>query len=322
MRALVTGAAGFIGSAFVRNSLTHSGSMAPDMEITAYDALTYAGNLENLAPVVDHPRFTFVKGDIADGELLAEVLPGHDVIVNFAAETHVDRSIEGPSVFVRTNVLGTHTLLESARRAGVKRFVHISTDEVYGSIDTGSWTEESPLSPNSPYAAAKAGADHLVLAYSRTYDMHVSVTRCSNNYGPYQFPEKAIPRFVTLLMEGHRVPLYGDGGNIRDWLHVDDHCAGIRLVLEKGEPGEVYHIGGGTELTNAELTRLLLEEFGLGADRVERVPDRLGHDRRYSLDDSKLRALGYRPGVPFADGLRATVAWYRENTSWWKPLLP
>ncbi|MCX4760225.1 dTDP-glucose 4,6-dehydratase [Streptomyces sp. NBC_01275] len=322
MRALVTGAAGFIGSAFVRNALLNSGSEPSELDITAFDALSYAGNLENLAPVADRPEFTFVRGDITDADHLAAVLPGHDAVVNFAAETHVDRSIEGPSVFVRTNVLGTQTLLDAALRAGVKRFVQVSTDEVYGSIDEGSWTESSPLDPNSPYAASKAAADHLALAYERTYGMNVSVTRCSNNYGPHQYPEKVIPYFVTLLMGGHRIPLYGDGGNVRDWLHVDDHCAGIRLVLDRGEPGEVYHIGGGVELSNRELTRLLLDEFDCTTDMIEQVPDRPGHDRRYSLDDSKLRALGYRPRVPFREGLRATVNWYRENSSWWKPLLP
>ncbi|MFG3137081.1 dTDP-glucose 4,6-dehydratase [Streptomyces sp. NPDC048211] len=322
MRALVTGAAGFIGSAFVRNILLNSAAESGGLEITAFDALTYAGNMANLASVAKRPEFTFVRGDITDAGHLAEVLPGHDVVVNFAAETHVDRSIDDPSVFARTNVLGTQTLLQAAHRAGVKRFVHVSTDEVYGSIDEGAWTESSPLDPNSPYAASKAAADHLALAYHRTYGMHVCVTRCSNNYGPYQYPEKVIPRFLTLLMDGQKIPLYGDGENVRDWLHVDDHCAGIRLVLDRGEPGEVYHIGGGTELPNRELARLLLDEFDRTDQAIEWIPDRPGHDRRYSIDDSKLRALGYRPRVPFDEGLRSTVTWYRENASWWKALLP
>jgi dTDP-glucose 4,6-dehydratase len=249
------------------------------------------------------------------------VLPGHDAVVHFAAESHVDRSITGAAAFVTTNVLGTQTLLQAARDAGVTTFVHISTDEVYGSIDEGAWDETRPLEPNSPYAAAKAGSDLIALAYHRTYGMDVRVTRCSNNYGPFQFPEKVIPLFVTNLMDGLTVPLYGDGLNVREWLHVDDHCRGIHLVLSKGRAGEVYNIGGGTELTNVALTESLLDAMGAGWDSVERVADRMGHDRRYSVDIGKSRAeLGYEPLVPFDEGLAATVEWYRANEAWWRPL--
>jgi dTDP-glucose 4,6-dehydratase len=320
MRILVTGGAGFIGSQFVRDLL---GGECPGFEnarVTVLDALTYAGNLANLAPVADHPGYTFVRGDIADPATLARVLPGMDVVVNFAAETHVDRSIHDPSAFLRTNVLGVQALLDAARAARVTTFVQVSTDEVYGSIPAGSWPETDPLLPNSPYAAAKAGADLLCRAYHRTYGMDVRITRCSNNYGPYQFPEKVVPLFVTNLLDGRTVPLYGDGRNVRDWLHVADHCRGIRLVLTKGEPGEIYNIGGGTELTNEELTRLLLDACGADWSRVEHVPDRLGHDRRYSVDITKIAALGYAPQVDFATGLADVVRWYRDHRDWWEPL--
>ncbi|MFG3116001.1 dTDP-glucose 4,6-dehydratase [Streptomyces sp. NPDC048197] len=320
MRLLVTGAAGFIGSHYVRALLTGAYPGACDVRVTALDKLTYAGNPANLAPVRDHPGLTFVQGDICDGPLLADLLPGHDAVLNFAAESHVDRSIAGADAFVRTNVLGTHTLLEAVRRTGVPRFVQISTDEVYGSIEDGAWTEESPLLPNSPYAATKASADLLVRSYARTYGLDASITRCSNNYGPYQYPEKVIPLFVTSLLSGGTVPLYGDGRHVRDWLHVDDHCRGIHLVLERGRAGEVYHIGGGEELTNLHLTKLLLDACGAGPDRIRHVADRPGHDRRYALDDRKLRALGYAPQVPFRTGLLRTVAWYRDNPGWWQPL--
>ncbi|MEV0694685.1 dTDP-glucose 4,6-dehydratase [Streptomyces sp. NPDC050388] len=319
MRLLITGAAGFIGSNYVRNLLSgaYGGS---DIQVTALDKLTYAGNLENLAPVHDHPRFTFVHGDICDARLLAELMPGHDAVVNFAAETHVDRSITGADAFVQTNVLGTANVLQAAKDARVPRMVHVSTDEVYGSIGSGSWTEESPLLPNSPYAATKASADLLARAFARTYGLDVSVTRCGNNYGPYQYPEKIIPLFVTNLLLGGTVPLYGDGLNVRDWLHVDDHCRGIHLVLEQGRPGEAYNVGGGQELTNRRLTALLLKACGVGPERIRAVPDRPGHDRRYSLNDAKLRALGYTPQVAFLEGLASTVAWYRDNPQWWQPL--
>ncbi|WEB40716.1 MULTISPECIES: dTDP-glucose 4,6-dehydratase [Streptomyces] len=320
MRLLVTGAAGFIGSNYVRKLLTGAYASAGEVKVTALDKLTYAGNPANLDPVRNHPGFTFVEGDICDGPLLADLLPGHDAVVNFAAETHVDRSISGADDFVRTNVSGTHTVLEAARLAGVGRVVHVSTDEVYGSIDTGSWTEHSPLLPNSPYAATKASADLLARSYARTYGLDVSITRCSNNYGPYQFPEKVIPLFVTNLLRGRSVPLYGDGLCIRDWLHVDDHCRGIQLVLEKGLPGEVYNIAGGEELTNLRLTELILQACGADEESVRHVPDRPGHDRRYSMDDGKLRALGYAPQVPFQTGLAGTIAWYRDNPQWWQPL--
>jgi dTDP-glucose 4,6-dehydratase len=321
VRLLVTGAAGFIGSHYVRTLLTSGFDGAEVSALTVLDKLTYAGVRENLAAVDDDPRFRFVLGDICDADLLADVLPGHDAVVHFAAESHVDRSITGAAAFVTTNVLGTQTLLQASRDAGVTTFVHISTDEVYGSIDEGSWDETRPLEPNSPYAAAKAGSDLIALAYHRTYGMDVRVTRCSNNYGPFQFPEKVIPLFVTNLMDGLTVPLYGDGLNVREWLHVDDHCRGIHLVLSKGRPGEVYNLGGGTELTNVALTESLLDAMGAGWDSVERVADRMGHDRRYSVDIGKSHAeLGYEPLVPFDEGLAATVDWYRANEAWWRPL--
>jgi dTDP-glucose 4,6-dehydratase len=317
MRLFVTGAAGFIGSHYVRTALAER----DDVEITVFDKLTYAGNLDNLAPVADNPRFRFVQGDIVDAAQLAEVLPGHDAVINFAAETHVDRSIDGGADFVVTNVLGAQTLFDACLRLSVRRVVHVSTDEVYGSIAEGAFVEDDKLEPNSPYSAAKAGADLLARAYQVTHGLDISVTRCSNNYGPYQFPEKIIPLFVTNLLDGKKVPLYGDGLNVRDWLHVDDHCRGIQLVLDKGLPGEFYNIGGGVELTNKELTGALLEACGASWDSsVDYVEDRKGHDRRYAIDDSKLRALGYTPGTTFEAGLAHTVQWYRDNRAWWEPL--
>lgn len=319
MQIFVTGGAGFIGSAYVRALLQDEYAGAAGASVTVLDLLSYSGNRDNL-PVSDS-RLRFVQGDISDSDLLRELLPGHDAVVHFAAESHVDRSISGAMPFVTTNVLGTQTLLDAARSAGVGRFVHVSTDEVYGSIDEGSWTETWPLSPNSPYAASKAGSDLMALAAHRTHGMDVVVTRCSNNYGEYQFPEKVIPLFVTNLMDGRQIPLYGDGGNVRDWLHVTDHCRGIQAVLEKGRAGEVYNIGGGTELTNRELTERLLAACGAGWDMVRPVADRKGHDRRYSLDITKISTeLGYAPQIGIDDGLAATVAWYRDNRSWWEPL--
>ncbi|MFJ8436013.1 dTDP-glucose 4,6-dehydratase [Kitasatospora sp. NPDC094019] len=320
MRILVTGGAGFIGSNYVRRLLT--GDLDTYVTgITVLDKLTYAGNLENLAPVSTDSRLRFVHGDIADETLVPKLVSEADAVVNFAAESHVDRSIGNSTEFVHTNIVGAHNLLRAALQEGLARFVHVSTDEVYGSIAEGSWTEEWPLEPNSPYAAAKASADLLVRSYARTHGLNVSITRCSNNYGPHQYPEKVIPLFVTALMKGGTVPLYGDGLNVRDWLHVDDHCRGIQLVLEQGSPGEVYNIGGGRELTNRELTEVLLRAMDRDWSSVRPVADRKGHDRRYSLDDSKLRRLGYRPRVTFEDGIARTIAWYRENTAWWQPLL-
>lgn len=319
MQIFVTGGAGFIGSAYVRAVLADEFAGAIGASVTVLDLLSYSGNRANL-PESDS-RLRFVRGDIADAALLREVLPGHDAVVHFAAESHVDRSITGALPFVTTNVLGTQTLLDEARAAGVGRFVHVSTDEVYGSIAEGSWTETWPLAPNSPYAASKASSDLMALAAHRTHGMDVVVTRCSNNYGDHQFPEKVIPLFVTNLLDGKPVPLYGDGGNVRDWLHVSDHCRGIQLVLEKGRSGEVYNIGGGTELSNRELTGRLLDACGAGWDMVRPVADRKGHDRRYSLDITKIsEELGYAPRVTLDDGLAATVAWYRENRAWWEPL--
>jgi dTDP-glucose 4,6-dehydratase len=315
----VTGGAGFIGSAYVRALLQDEYAGVAGATVTVLDLLSYSGNRDNL-PASDS-RLRFVQGDITDSALLRELLPGHDAVVHFAAESHVDRSIAGALPFVTTNVLGTQTLLDEARAAGVGRFLHVSTDEVYGSIDEGSWTETWPLAPNSPYAASKASSDLMALAAHRTHGMDVVVTRCSNNYGTHQFPEKVIPLFVTNLMDGKQVPLYGDGGNIRDWLHVTDHCRGIQLALEKGRAGEVYNIGGGTELSNRELTERLLEASGAGWEMVRPVTDRKGHDRRYSLDITKIKnELGYEPQVTLEQGLADTVAWYRANRAWWEPL--
>jgi dTDP-glucose 4,6-dehydratase len=320
MRILVPGGAGFIGSHYVRTMLAGGYPGFENARVTVLDKLTYAGNLANLAPVADSPRFTFTRGDICDAALLASVVPGHDVVVNFAAETHVDRSIAGASDFVAANVAGVQVLLDACRAAAVRRVVQVSTDEVYGSLPSGSWAEDAMLEPNSPYAAAKAGGDLMARAYARTHGLAVSITRCCNNYGPYQFPEKVIPLFVTNLLDGLKVPLYGDGGNVRGWIHVDDHCRGIQRVLEQGDPGRVYHINGDVELTNVELTRALLECCGAGWDMVVKVTDRKGHDRRYSLDDSLLRGMGYAPRTAFGEGLRATVDWYRDNRWWWQPL--
>ncbi len=321
MRILVTGGAGFIGSNYVRTLLSGGYPGCPDAQVTVLDALTYSGNRENLAPVQEDPRLSFVHGDICDPELVDGLLPGHDAVVHFAAESHVDRSILGAAPFVTANVLGTQNLLDAALRHGLGRFVHVSTDEVYGSISEGSWPETHPVEPNSPYSATKAGSDLLARAYHRTHGLDVVVTRCSNNYGPYQFPEKVIPLFVTNLLDGRKVPLYGDGGNVRDWLHVDDHCHGIQLVLERGRAGEVYNIGGGTELTNKELTSRLLAACGKDWDSVEYVTDRKGHDRRYSVDISKIGSeLGYAPRVPFDRGLADTVRWYQDDRGWWEPL--
>ena len=320
MRILVTGGAGFIGSHYVRTLLGGGYPGFGDAQVTVLDKLTYAGNLANLEPVTDSPGLTFVQGDICDAGLLATVVPGHDIVVNFAAETHVDRSIAGAADFVTTNVVGTQVLLQACLDAVVPRVVQVSTDEVYGSVATGSWAEDARLEPNSPYAAAKAGGDLIARSYARTHGLDVSITRCCNNYGPYQFPEKLIPLFTTNLLDGKKVPLYGDGQNVRGWIHVDDHCRGIQLVVEQGKPGFVYHINGDVELNNTELTRELLEICGAGWDMVTPVEDRKGHDRRYSLDDSVLRGMGYTPQIPFAAGLRGTVGWYRDNRAWWEPL--
>jgi dTDP-glucose 4,6-dehydratase len=319
MRVLVTGAAGFIGSHYVRTLCSGGYVGYEDADVVVLDKLTYAGNLANLAPV--EGRFRFVRGDIADAQLLAELLPGVDVVVNFAAETHVDRSIRGGADFVMTNVVGAQTLFEACLAAGVGRVLHVSTDEVYGSIpEPDSFVETDRLDPNSPYSAAKAGGDLLARAYAVTHGLNVTVTRCSNNYGPYHFPEKVIPLFVTNLLDGLKVPLYGDGLNVRDWLHVGDHCRGIQIALEKGAAGEYYNIGGGTELTNKQLTQMLLDATGRDWSYVQPVEDRKGHDRRYSIDGGKLAALGYTPQVPFEEGLAATVQWYRDNQDWWRPL--
>jgi dTDP-glucose 4,6-dehydratase len=321
VRILITGGAGFIGSNFVRGAIAGALPGLEDAEVVVLDALTYSGNLANLAPVTDSPKYSFVHGDIRDADLLDRLLTGIDAVVHFAAESHVDRSVRDASAFVETNVLGTQRLLDAAVRAELPRFVHISTDEVYGSIAEGSWSESSLLEPNSPYSASKAASDLLVRSYVRTHGLNATITRCSNNYGPYHFPEKVIPLFVTNLIDGRHVPLYGDGRNVRDWLHVDDHCRGIALVLAGGRSGEIYNIGGGTELTNRELTERLLDATGRDWSFVDEVEDRLGHDLRYSVDYAKIASeLGYRPSVPFEEGLAATVQWYRDHREWWEPL--
>jgi dTDP-glucose 4,6-dehydratase len=315
MRLFVTGGAGFIGSNYVRHVLATS-----DDEVTVFDALTYAGNLETLQDLNDDPRFTFVKGDITDREAVGAAMPGHDMVVHFAAESHVDRSIVDPDAFVKTNCDGTNVMCDIARKVGVERFLHISTDEVYGSIDEGSFTETDPLGPRSPYSASKAGSDLIALAYHDTYDLPVIVTRSSNNFGPWQYPEKVIPLFTTNLLDGRKVPLYGDGLNVRDWCFVEDNCAGVDTVLRKGAIGEIYNIGAGNEEPNRFLTDSILEILGFGEEMIEYVEDRLGHDRRYSIDCSKARALGWAPQREFREALEATVAWYRDNRWWWEPL--
>lgn len=321
MRVLVTGGAGFIGSNFVRMAIRDKLQGLEGADITVLDSLTYSGTLTNLKAVSDSARLTFVHGDIRDRNLVRKVFEGQDAVVHFAAESHVDRSVKDSKIFVETNVLGTQTLLDQAVSSKINQFIHVSTDEVYGSIEVGSWDENQPLLPNSPYSASKASSDLLVRSYHVTHGLNARITRCSNNYGPHHFPEKVIPLFVTNLLDGKKVPLYGDGGNIRDWLHVDDHCRGIALVLAHGRAGEIYNIGGGTELTNSELTSLLLEATGRDETFVEKVTDRKGHDRRYSVDISKITGeLGFKPEVPFKQGLRDVIEWYQQNRWWWEPL--
>jgi dTDP-glucose 4,6-dehydratase len=315
MRILVTGGAGFIGSNYVRHVLRHT-----DDEVTVYDALTYAGNLSTLRDVDDDPRYSFVNGNICDPGTLEEAMAGHDAVVHFAAESHVDRSIAGPDDFINTNCFGTNIVMDTARRLELGRVVHIGTDEVYGSVAVGSSKEADPLEPRSPYSASKAGSDLIALSYHHTYGLPVTVTRCTNNFGPFQYPEKAIPLFTTNLLDDKRLPLYGDGLNERDWLYVDDHCAGVQLVLHEGAPGEIYNIGAGNETPNRVLVDKLLALLGKGEESVEYVTDRLGHDRRYSVDITKTTALGWRKQRTLDEALEETVAWYRDNRWWWEPL--
>ena len=320
MRLLVTGGAGFIGSNFVRR--VHDQTLNGISSVIVLDKMTYAGVQENLDGVIGPGNYSLVVGDICDGNLVSSLLSEIDAVVNFAAESHVDRSIGSAAEFVETNVGGVQVLLDAIKASGRNiRFIQVSTDEVYGSIDSGSWTEEWPLQPNSPYSASKAGGELLARAYFKTHGLDVVITRCSNNYGTHHFPEKLIPLFVTNLLEGKKVPVYGNGKNVRDWLHVDDHCQGIYKVLMNGRAGEVYNIGGGRELNNLEITHLILEAMGKNESSIEYVEDRKGHDLRYSVDWTKInRELGYEPQVKFEDGLRDTIQWYRDNESWWKPL--
>ena len=318
MRLLVTGGAGFIGSNFVRRIF--NGTYSGVSQLTVLDKLTYAGTLKNLE-MLPADSFEFIKGDIANPDLISDLTKRHDAIVNFAAESHVDRSITGARDFIETNVLGVQNLLAASLQNQVSVFVQVSTDEVYGSISEGSWSEEYPLLPNSPYSASKASADLICRSYNRTFGMDIRVTRCSNNYGPHQFPEKVIPLFVTNLIDNGKVPLYGNGLNVRDWLHVDDHCDGIYSVLSEGKSGNIYNIGGGRELTNRELTEIILRKFGRDESSIEYVTDRLGHDLRYSVSHKKItRELGYKPKINFEDGIEETIEWYKRNESWWRPL--
>ena len=320
MKLLVTGAAGFIGSNFVR--MIAKGDLQGFSSVKVLDKLTYAGVKSNLDSATDLSRYEFVKGDICDPAVVPKLLNEVDAVVNFAAESHVDRSISGAADFVQTNIVGVQVLLDAIKTSGRKiRFLQVSTDEVYGSIESGSWTEDWPLQPNSPYSASKASGELLARSYNRTHGMDVVITRCSNNYGTHHFPEKLIPLFITNLIEGKKVPVYGTGENVRDWLHVDDHCRGIYQVLLKGRSGEVYNIGGGRELTNRELTELILERMGQSESSIEFVPDRLGHDLRYSVSHEKIsRELGYQPQITFEEGIEETIEWYKRNESWWRPL--
>ncbi|MDD4409351.1 MAG: dTDP-glucose 4,6-dehydratase [Candidatus Pacebacteria bacterium] len=314
----ITGGAGFIGSNFIRYIL----NKYPDYEVLNYDKLTYAGNLDNLRDIESDPRYRFVQGDICDSNLLDDIFSKEkfDYVVNFAAETHVDRSISNPNVFVETNILGVSSLLEIVKKYGTGKFLHISTDETYGSINDGSFFEDDKLSPNSPYSASKAGADLLVMAYYKTYGLPVLITRSSNNFGPYQYPEKLIPLFVTNLMEDKKVPLYGTGENVRDWIYVIDNCSGVDTVLHDGELGEIYNIGGGNEKMNIEITRSVLKFFDKNEDWIDHVPDRLGHDLRYSLGIKKVEELGWKPQYDFEKALQETIVWYGKNIEWWKKI--
>mgnify|MGYP001851697978 FL=1 len=318
MKLLITGGAGFIGSCFVRYMLKNH----PDYKIINLDALTYAGNLDNLKDVETNPNYSFVHGNICDKQLVDALMSQVDACVNFAAESHVDRSITGPEIFIQTNVGGTLNLLEMAKKHKISRYLQVSTDEVYGTLGkTGYFTETTPLAPNSPYSASKASADMLVRAYYETYKMPVLTTRCSNNYGPYQFPEKLIPLFISNLLKGEKVPVYGDGMNIRDWLYVYDHCSAIDTVLHKGRLGEVYNIGGNNEKANIEITKLLIKELGRDESSIKYVEDRLGHDRRYAIDSSKIqKELGWHPSVTFEEGIKITIDWYLNNQDWIKRL--
>ena len=320
MKILVTGGAGFIGSNFVRNLLAGAYCSYSEIDsVSVLDNLSYAGNVENLAAVWSDPKFRFILGDICDLEVIYPALDGQDLIVHFAAESHVDRSINDSYPFFNTNVIGTQRLLEVARKLNVSTFIYVSTDEVYGTISSGSWSEDSPLLPNSPYAASKAASDLMVRSYHRTYGMDVRTTRCSNNYGPFQYPEKVIPLFVTNLIIKKPLPMYGDGSNVRDWIHVDDHCRGIWLVATRGKAGNVYNIGGRNELSNLELAETILTEMGETRSRIEFVGDRKGHDLRYSVDSSKILAeLGFEPKIDFKLGLKSTIDWYISNALWWK----
>ncbi len=316
-RYLVTGGAGFIGSNYIHYLLQKYGN---GVHITNLDKLTYAGNLENLSAIEKEPNYRFIKGDICDSDLVKSLMPDIDIVVNFAAESHVDRSIGSPDDFIQTDVYGAFVLLEAARKTGVEKFIQISTDEVYGSILKGSFKETDVLEPSSPYSASKAGADRLAYSYFKTYGLPVVITRCSNNYGPFQYPEKLIPLFVTNAIEDKSLPIYGDGKNVRDWIYVVDHCDAIDFLISKGEDGEVYNVGGGNEMTNLDITDLILQELDKPASLKTFVPDRLGHDRRYSVETEKLQQLGWQPSFSFAEAIKSTIQWYRENIEWWKKI--
>jgi len=316
LKLLITGGCGFIGSNFIRNML----EKYPDYQITNLDKLTYAGNPDNLKDIESDPNYIFVKGDICDTDVVSKVMQDVDQVIHFAAESHVDRSIEDGAVFVRTNVLGTNTLLQGALDNDVERFIHVSTDEVYGSIKEGSFSEMDDLKPSSPYSSSKAGSDLLAMSYYTTYDLPVTITRCTNNFGPYQYPEKLIPLFITNLMNNRKVPVYGSGMNVRDWIHVDDHCSGIDFVLNNGNTGEVYNIGGGSELTNLDITHRILAALDKEESMIEYVEDRKGHDFRYSLDCNKLKKMGWKPKYDFDTALYSTIQWYVENLWWWEKL--
>jgi len=317
MRILVTGGAGFIGSNYVKHILSkHKGT---SLNVVVLDKLTYAGSIDNLDETIENPNFEFFQGDICDSRLVSKLVSNSDRVINFAAESHVDRSIESSEEFIRTNILGTQVILEALRKKPNTKFIQVSTDEVYGSIDNGSWDESFPLKPNSPYAASKAAADLIILSYQKTYSLDLMISRCCNNYGPNQFPEKIIPLFITNLIQHKKIPVYGDGQNIREWIHVKDHCRGLELIFEKGKPGEIYNLGSETELKNLELTKKLINFFDLGPEIIEYVADRLGHDRRYSLNFKKaLKDLGYTPEISFESGLVETINWYKDNSNWWK----